>query len=156
MKYFVLVFLVVMTHSAFAGPKAGSNGIGLVLGEPTGLSAKTYVTETQAIDAALSYSLRTDSIWLHGDYLFHSNKMSRRVHGGQWVPYGGVGALLYFSDSKKKQDTHALVAARGPLGLMFYLEDAPVELFAEVALIVGILPETAVGLGGGLGGRYLF
>ena len=39
---------------------------------------------------------------------------------------------------------------------MFYLEDAPVELFAEVALIVGILPETAVSLGGGIGGRYLF
>ena len=156
MRYLLLLSFLVTTSSAFAMPKAGTHGIGLVLGEPTGLSAKTYMTETQAIDAALSYSLRTESIWIHGDYLYHSNTMSRRVTGGQWVPYGGIGALLFFSDGKKKQDTHALVAARGPVGLMFYLEDAPVELFAEVALIVGILPETAVSLGGGIGGRYLF
>lgn len=156
MRIFTLILLFVTGVSAQASPVEGTLGAGIIIGEPTGLSAKSYLTQTQALDAALSYSLRTDSIWLHSDYLHHSEALSKNVDGGRWVPYGGLGGLLYFSDRNKKQSSGALIAARAPAGLLFYPTKSSIELFAEIALIVGIIPATEVSMSGGVGARYLF
>ncbi len=156
MRIFTLILFFMTGVSAHATPIEGTLGAGIIVGEPTGLSAKSYVTETQAFDAALSYSLRTDSIWLHGDYLYHSEKLSKDVEGGRWVPYGGLGGLLYFSNQDKKQSSRALLAARAPAGLLFYPTDSSIEFFAEIALVVGVLPATEVSVSGGIGARYLF
>jgi hypothetical protein len=150
-----LIFLITALP-VFAMPAKGTLAGGIILGEPTGLSAKSYVTSTQAFDAALSYSLRTDSVWLHGDYLYHSESLSKSVQGGRWVPYGGVGGLLYLSNQKEKQNSRALIAARLPGGLLFYPTESSFEFFAEIGLIVGILPASEVSMNGGIGSRYLF
>ena len=139
-----------------ATPSEGALAGGIILGEPTGLSAKSYVTPTQAFDAALSYSLRTDSVWIHSDYLYHSESLSKSVPGGRWVPYGGLGGVLYISKNKEKQSSRALIAARLPGGLMFYPTKSSFEFFAEIGLIVGLLPATEVSMSGGIGSRYLF
>lgn len=156
MRILILILCIGTGVSVQAMPTEGTLGAGVIVGEPTGLSAKSYVTPTQALDAALSYSLRTDSIWLHGDYLYHSPKLSNDVEGGRWTPYGGLGGLLYFSDQNEKQNSTALLAVRAPAGLLFYPTKSSMEFFAEIALIVGIIPATEVSMSGGIGARYLF
>lgn len=150
-----LIFLI-FALPVEAMPTEGTLAGGIIVGEPTGLSAKSYVTPNQAFDAALSYSLRTDSIWIHGDYLYHSQRLSKSVEGGRWVPYGGLGGLLYLSNQNKKQSSRALIAARAPAGLLFYPTASSFEFFAEIALIVGVIPATEVSMSGGIGARYLF
>jgi hypothetical protein len=150
-----LIFLI-FALPICAMPTKGTVAGGIILGEPTGLSAKSYVTSTQAFDAALSYSLRTDSVWIHSNYLYHSESLSKSVEGGRWVPYGGLGGLLYLSKNKEKQSSRVLIAARLPGGLMFYPTESSFEFFAELGLIVGVLPATEVSMSGGVGTRYVF
>ena len=156
MRIAISLILLLSALSVNATPSQGALAGGIILGEPTGLSAKSYVTSTQALDAALSYSLRTDSVWIHTDYLYHSESLSKSVQGGRWVPYGGLGGLLYLSKNKKKQSSTVLVAARLPGGVMFYPTKSSFEFFAEIGLVVGLLPATEVTMSGGIGSRYLF
>src|SRR5579884_3634127 len=53
-----------------ASPATKSDGVGLMFGEPTGLTAKFWRDEDQAIDAGLAFSL-SDFVLLQSDYLWH-------------------------------------------------------------------------------------
>ena len=48
-------------------------GLGLIFGEPTGLSAKMWTSERTAIDAALAWSFSTPGWFhVHADFLIHN------------------------------------------------------------------------------------
>jgi hypothetical protein len=66
------------------------------------------------------------------------------------VPYVGVGGRLGV------RDNDALLAIRFPAGLAFFLRAAPLEFFVEIALGIGIVPETIAIFDGVLGGRWYF
>src|SRR5690606_36657366 len=53
-------------------------GLGIILGEPTGFSAKLNLSQKISIDGALAWSLDGDtSFHLHSDLLFHSRNIFR-------------------------------------------------------------------------------
>ncbi|MCX5746965.1 MAG: hypothetical protein NT062_31225, partial [Proteobacteria bacterium] len=53
------------------GADKGALGIGLVLGEPTGVTAKLYLQDDQAIQAAIGSALIGGGLQIHADYVFH-------------------------------------------------------------------------------------
>lgn len=124
-------------------------GLGLIFGEPTGLSAKMWTSERTAIDAAVAWSF-SDPGWfhVHANFLIHNYDIIT-VSTGKLPLYYGVGAYTAFSSEFG-------LGARVPLGLAYQFEGAPVEVFAEVAPGLALLPALSFYIGGGIGARYFF
>ena len=96
MKKLILVSIVVLfSLSMFAQDKG--LGLGLIFGEPTGLSAKIWTSERTALDAAVAWSF-SDPGWFHiqADFLIHNYDIIS-VSQGKLPLYYGVGAYTAFS-----------------------------------------------------------
>lgn len=125
----------------------GKTGIGVMIGEPTGLTLKSWMNSKNAFDVGLAWSLSgKDAIHLHADYLWHS---WLDVEKGSLALYYGLGGRAVFTDD-------AFIGLRIPVGLNYLAPDAPVGFFFEVVPIVDFLPDTDADANGAIGIRYYF
>lgn len=124
-------------------------GVGIVLGEPSGLTAKLWLTESSALDGVAAWSFQdTGSFYFHADYLLHFHDLIPAEQG--IVPlYLGAGGNLALQDNPH-------IGARVPVGIEYIFQEIPVEIFLEAAPGIGIYPETELQMGGGLGVRFYF
>jgi hypothetical protein len=127
---------------------AGNFGLGVIVGEPTGLAAAWKISPNHThIAMALAYNFG-DSGYLraHADYV-------RYVHGlipvnkGKLPFHFGLGALVGIGND-------LYIGGRIPLGLTWQID--PLDVFIEVVPTVSLLPGTGFGVGAGLGARYYF
>lgn len=130
---------------------AGHFGVGLVLGEPTGVSLKYFFNDVVAIDGAVGWGFyhETDP-YLHSDVLWHKNDLFS-VSKGQLSLYGGVGGRVKFRDHADDR-----FGVRVPVGVSYFFENSPVDVFAEVAPILDFTPVVQGGFSAGMGVRYWF
>ena len=138
-------------------------GIGLIVGEPTGISMKGWLDGEHAIAGALAWSLGHGGVFhLHADYLIH--KMDLITVGKGKLPlYFGPGLRLRFWNGDRywhKKEWHhgatTTVAFRFPVGLNYLFDGAPVDLFFELVPTLDLVPATWFGVDFGIGGRYWF
>jgi len=137
----------------------GPFGLGLILGEPSGLSAKLFLDARHALDFALDYSLVDAGLYAHADYLLHFT--GGRIRDGgvhRLVPYAGVGGMvgLHDRDKGRGHDRDGALGARIPLGIAWMPTSFPIDVFLEVVPGIFLLPETDPGLDASLGLRYFF
>lgn len=145
-KLLFILFMACASFQAFA--QDNGFGLGIIVGEPTGLSAKVWTTEHTALDAAMAWSFAGNGfLRLHSDLLIHRYLIS--VEKGRLPVYFGLGAKLGFSSNLE-------FGVRFPLGIAYQFESAPFEAFLEVVPVFSLIPETAVHMDGGLGFRYYF
>jgi hypothetical protein len=127
----------------------GKFGVGVIFGEPSGLSAKMWTTKTTAFDLGLAWSFSGDgNFHIHGDYLFHNFGVFD-VSKGSLPVYIGLGARILFQDDTK-------VGIRLPVGLEYYFEDWPLAVFGEIVPILDLAPDTKFDINGGIGLRFYF
>ena len=145
-KIWLLATVVVLCPSfGFAGNKYE---LGFIVGEPTGISAKQNLGNNKAIDAAAAWSLSgKGGLSLHSDYLWFRNDVFK-VKKGKLPLYYGLGARVRFQDKSQ-------VGARFPVGLQYFFKDERFTVFAEIAPILDLLPDTAVTLNAAIGFRLL-
>jgi hypothetical protein len=165
----ILSTLLALTAvSGFVTPAqaVGRSALGIMVGEPSGLSGKLWLDASHAVDAGLAYSLN-DFLLLQGSYLVHFGALSEQLKASepalrQIRPYIGIGGILFFSmlDSgsersgfRQNGDDTGL-ALRIPLGLEWM--SSKLGVFAELAPGIGILPSTFTVMGGSVGVRYYF
>ena len=80
------------------GRAVSATGLGVIAGEPTGISFKTWIDQRSAIDAAMAWSMDGDpDLHIHGDYLWHFFDPFP-VERGQLPLYVGVGLRMRFDD----------------------------------------------------------
>jgi hypothetical protein len=131
--------------------QAGSFGLGALGGEPSGVSAKVWLSGTTAVDAGAGWSfVDPDGFQLHGDFLFHKFNLFH-VGTGELPLYFGVGGRVKFVEHGENR-----AGIRGPVGLSYFIPNSHLELFAEVAPILDVAPTTSVEWNGGVGLRYYF
>jgi hypothetical protein len=139
-------------------------GLGFILGEPTGVSFKSWLSSERAIDGAVAWSLGHGTAFrVHADYLFHSYD-AITVSKGKLPLYYGPGVRLRIWDSNRywrggewhDADGRADIAVRFPVGISYQFDGAPLDVFLEVAPALGLLPSTYFDVDGGLGLRYWF
>ena len=121
-------------------------GLGPIIGEPTGLSAKLWITENSALDGAIAWSFMDGCLDLHADYLLHSYDILN-MKKGELPTYCGIGARVNFED----KTTFGL---RGVLGLEYIPDNIPIDLFLEFAPILNITPDSNFGFNAAIGIRY--
>ena len=148
MKKLILASIIALFSVGLIAQDSGL-GLGVVFGEPTGLSAKMWTSERTALDAAVAWSFAGDG-WLHvhADFLIHNYNLID-VSQGALPVYFGLGAFITFASNLG-------LGARVPLGLAYQFEDAPVDIFAELVPGLSLLPGMGFYMGGGIGVRYFF
>jgi hypothetical protein len=128
-------------------------GIGIIAGEPSGVSMKYWLDDTTAIDAALAISLSDHNPFqFHADYLIHSSSSAIRTAEvkGKMPWYYGVGGRI----STHHDETQ--LGIRIPLGITYLFSDVPMDLFAEIAPVLDVTPDLNLDLSGAIGLRYYF
>jgi hypothetical protein len=149
----ISLFLSVLSANAFAQDKFG---LGVILGEPTGLSLKYWLGKEHAIDGAVAWSYsENDSLQLHTDYLVHNYD----VFNTDELPfYCGLGARLKFKedDGRGRNENHAIFGIRIPLGVTYVFDDAPVDLFFELVPVLDLAPDVELDINAAIGLRIYF
>jgi hypothetical protein len=155
------VLLVGQVREAHAqGTEKGVFGLGIILGEPTGISAKLYLSDNTAVDAAVGGAFIGGGLHVHGDFLLHPWVLENR---DTFVlpAYVGVGARLLDHDRGAEGDFH--IGARGVIGMLFDFKEIPIDVFVEAAAVLDLRladDDTHSGLGlginAGAGARYYF
>lgn len=142
----ITIGLIVGLFSTAESQSRHSNTeLGIILGEPTGVSAKFWQSDRAAFAGAVAWSFgRNESVHLHADYLIH-NWMD--VDEGSLALYYGLGARALFSNNSK-------FGARIPVGLQYILPSTRLGFFFEVAPTFDLMPETQFGVNGGIGIRF--
>ncbi len=124
-------------------------GLGIILGEPTGVSFKKWVGRREAFDVAVAWSFEGEgAIHIHADYLFHNFRLFN-IEKGDLVFYYGIGGRVKTVDKTQ-------VGVRIPLGLSYLFEKDPVEIFFELGPILNLTPKTLFRMTTGVGIRYYF
>ncbi len=149
MKKIFLIITVVGILGGSIYPQGKGFGLGIILGEPTGLSAKLWTGSENAFDFAAAWSFKGDgNLLLQVDYVWHSFNLIN-VSSGRLPLYYGIGGRAILSDDP-------VVGVRIPVGLDYQFADAPIDIFLELAPILDLVPETDFDLGGGIGVRFWF
>lgn len=125
-------------------------GLGVMLGEPTGINGKYWTSDVGAVDMGLAWSFSNSqtAFHIHSDYLFHNMKLFK-LNERPLAFYYGPGARLKFENRTK-------FGLRVPVGLAYRFEEQPIDMFFEVAPIVDLAPSTDLSVNLGIGARYYF
>ena len=139
---------ILITSLLFSSTGPGGFELGVILGEPSGISAKMWFDRDTALDGALSWSLGSnDKLHIHADFLWHDYGL---IHSTAVLPvYYGIGGRIILDD-----DAH--LGARVPIGISWLPDGVPLDLFVELAGILDIIPDLDFELNGGIGIRFIF
>ncbi len=150
MKKLFLFFSLIIFISNLSAQETGL-GAGIIIGEPTGISAKYWLDGQNALDVGLAYSLfkANNGVALHIDYLFHL--MHIYISNQTFLPYYGFGGRVKFSGNSQSS-----LGARGVVGVGWIYKPKPIDVFLEFAPVFDLLPATEISLGVSLGARYYF
>jgi hypothetical protein len=164
MKNFLIGGVVLFLMIILAKPTEAQDrgfGLGIVLGEPTGLSAKLWTSKINAFDFGLGLGLGGDRFKYHGDYneegrvhfhmdyLWHSfNAISSTE---RFPLYYGIGGR--FNSGGGYDDSFGI---RGVFGIAWFPHNTPIDVFLELVPVFQITPGTGFGIDAGLGIRYFF
>lgn len=155
--------LVALTSGVFYGASRAEAqaerhfGLGLIVGHPTGMSLKGYLTPDTAIDGAIGFGDTFRHIHMHADYLWHFEV--QRWEASNLQLYLGVGPELevhtHPAPAREDGRTDFFIGARAPFGfsLMF---SAPFDVFAELAAGLWFVEDPRVHVDAALGARYWF
>jgi len=148
-KLLSLIFISIILFQLSINAQDRNFGLGIILGEPTGVSAKLWTSGENAFDFAAAWSFKDDGhLLLQADYVWHMFRLIP-VSSGKLPFYVGIGGRVVLSDDP-------LFGVRVPLGLDYMFADAPVDIFLELVPILDLAPETDFDFGGGIGARFWF
>jgi hypothetical protein len=141
-RLFMLALLALLVGAA----SFAQTSVGIILGEPTGLSAKQWIGEGAAFDVAVAWSFAdSGAFYVHVDYQQHFDPFG--VDVGRLLAFAGIGGHVYLRND-------ITVGIRIPLGLVYEFDEVPLEVFLELAPGINLLMETSPHFAGGLGVRY--
>ena len=151
----ILVMMILVTVSART---QGKFGVGVILGEPTGVAWKYRISGENAVDGAIGLS-PADRVRFHVDYLWQKHSFQAEgllLHYGAGVAFG-TGGSRYLALSRG--DTYVLhqedlgFALRGVVGLTYEIPRSPFDAFLEIAPLLILSPASGMVIDAGLGVR---
>jgi hypothetical protein len=147
----LLLLFFAAPRDGFAGDNRSGFGAGIIVGEPTGLDGKFWLTSATAVQSAVAWST-SDNANLHFtfDYTVHKWGLID-VERGSLPLYFGVGGRLRLRDDRDDD-----VGIRIPVGLDYQFANDPFDIFLEVVPIMDLAPDTDFSVNLALGARWFF
>jgi hypothetical protein len=152
MKLLTLISFLILSVSV---AKAEDFAVGIVLGDPTGLSGKVKMDGAHSVDGALAYSSGKHSgTHFHADYLWDRARSWETDKGPLYMFYGIGGRLNSYNDNDHRSQVS--LGPRGSIGLNFDIHNPNLELFGELAMILEVTPSITADIDAGVGVRIRF
>lgn len=162
----VATILILPITAKAQSPGSGRLGAGVVIGAPTAITGKYWMSNDEAVDFGLSFwGYRWTT--LYGDYHWYFDRAfgNRNKFVSQLTPYVGVGGGITFWSERREcgrwscgstGDSGTAIFARVPLGVEWYPVRPPLGVFAEFIPSFTVIPGTAGFFDFGVGIRYYF
>jgi len=147
---------IIIACIAFAGltdskAQHGGFGLGVIVGEPTGISFKYWLSNASALDGGTAWSMYDHpSFHLHADYLWHKFDLIP-VGKGELPLFFGLGGRLKIHD-----DDNSEFGIRLPVGLSYIFAEGKLDTFMEIVPVMDLFPATEFNLNAAIGIRYYF
>lgn len=159
-------YAVIALCLLFAAPRSIAQdsgfGLGVIIGEPTGISAKLWTSSVNAFDFGLGWSFGGDRIGkykgyydggrrvhFHMDYLWHAFEA---IHSSERFPlYYGFGGRM-----NNGAGYDGSIAIRGVFGIAWLPRNTPMDVFLELVPSLQLTSSTGFGMDAGLGARFFF
>lgn len=156
-KLSILLFVVLICEAAAAQDQGF--GVGAIIGQPTGLSLKNWVSQTTALEAAIAWSFEGDGFfYFQAAHLFHDYSLIKTTKGRLPFFYGIGGRVKVLSDRngrrRDESDEDPRLGICIPIGLDYHFGGAPLDIFLEFIPIIDIIPGTDFDLNAAIGIRY--
>ena len=152
--------LLIAGSLAQANPKpAGSLGIGVVIGAPSGFAGKLYLGDSFGAQFSVGGDLgRIGDVGLTTDFVVHLDPLNDPTEGYSLPFYMGGGFSASTNISELNGDTY--FGPRAVFGVMIIVDGVPLDIFIETAPTLYIMgpPKSPIswGVDGQLGFRYYF
>jgi len=137
------------------GPEGRKFGAGIILGDPTGFTAKGFLSPKMAIDAMASWSFTEEAFLIIGDLTYEFAQIPVRSSSLTLPFYAGAGGKIGF-DRGGRNNGRTVGGIRIPLGIAAQFTHQPIEVFVEVAPGMEVAPSTTTDVTGGVGARFYF
>jgi hypothetical protein len=139
---FIFSFSIAQSQSKF--------GLGIIVGEPTGITGKLHLDNTSSIDGAIGWSsYKYGSLHIHADYLSNITRLASEVPF-----YLGVGGRIKIKNTDEHQDTK--LAIRVPVGIAYEPSSTPIDVFLEIVPMLDLTPSSEFSWNAAIGIRYYF
>ncbi|HXE42738.1 MAG TPA: hypothetical protein VN516_06905, partial [Candidatus Baltobacteraceae bacterium] len=137
-----------------SSPSGKRLGVGVVLGEPVGVSVKYWLNDKMAVDGAAGFSAHNNSpFYFHSDVLWHRfDVFDVSPAPGKLPIYFGVGGLVRIRD----HGDETTLGIRAPIGVSYLFDNAPIDIFAEIGPAIDVHPTFKGEITGGIGVRFWF
>jgi hypothetical protein len=151
-KKLILIGILIFCFTGIAKSQKSGFGLGIMFGEPTGISFKGWISERSAIDGGLGWSfVHEGSVQVHADYLYHFYNVFETPN----LPlYIGVGGRIKLKNNEHNSDMR--LGVRVPFGMSYQFNEVPVDVFLELVPIIDLNPTTSGSINGAIGVRYYF
>ena len=139
-----------LAQPADAKPR-GNFGLGIIVGEPTGIDMEWFLNEESAIQAAVAWSTSSNNaLHIQADYVIHFYEWIK-VSKGLLPVYFGIGGRIAFNDNS--DDSFGI---RVPVGLDYEFAGGVFDVFGELVPVLELTPDTDFDLEGAIGARFWF
>ena len=138
--------LVLLGGPADAAPRSPGTGVGVVAGNPTGVTLKHWPDPSLAFDAGIGFS---GDAAFYADFLWHSWDLFPPPSRGRLAAYAGLGPRL-------ETERTAVLGLRTIAGAAYWLAGRPVEIFMEGGPVFRLAPGRGVDIDIGGGIRFYF
>jgi hypothetical protein len=162
MKRSIIFGLIAALALALAVPAMAAGetkhvGVGFIVGEPTGLDAKFFMNNENALEFGLAWSLSgQNELHMQGDYLWHRYGLIDMKNGDEMPLYFGIGARFIFTESDPGGNDDNIFGIRFPVGLAYMFTNYPFDIFMEIVPILDLTPDSDFDLEGAIGARFWF
>jgi hypothetical protein len=148
MKKALLLLAVAVTlvagPSSAAVPRNNDVGLGIVLGNPSGVLGQFFMTRKALLDVTLAWSLNSDAALMAAvDYQIYNNIADAPA---EWSWYYGGGGYVAFPENED-----GILGVRVPLGIAYSFPRSIVDLWVEIDPGLQLIPDTEAEIMGGVG-----
>jgi hypothetical protein len=119
---------------ASAASEKGVFGVGLIIGEPTGVCGKLYIGDDMAFDFAAGATFIGRGLQLHGDFLYHPYIL-QNTETFVFPFYVGAGLRILRRDPGDMIERHTRLGIRAVVGGLLDFRAIPIDIFFEGALV---------------------
>jgi hypothetical protein len=145
------ILCILITGAAWS--QRSGFGLGIIAGEPTGIDGKFWLSGKTAFDGAAAWSFADHPHFeVQGDFVFHNFDVLKRafeVSEGELPLYYGIGARLRLQHNNE-------FGVRFVGGVSYIFENAPLDVFLEVAPIMNLVKSTELTASAAIGVRFWF
>ena len=161
---FISMFSICVLFSSKSYAQSSGVGAGVIVGGPTGISAKFWTSNVNAFDVAIGwwnnggwerfnngwiYYYGQNIVNIHADYLWHNFDAIRSTE--RFPLYYGIG--FHYDSGDANPPAFGL---RGVLGIDWLPRAVPLDVFLEFAPVLYLTPGSGLGLDAGIGTRFFF